>query len=558
MQGQRRSALLGVCLVACFGALALGQLTTTRSIDGSGNSAFDPTFGQTMTPLLRAAPAAYPGDGSGDSLVSFPARENPRVISNTIAVQSVDLPNRYAMTNFVWQWGQFLDHDIDLTQTDAANGTADVNVPVGDILGPGPIPFSRSNFFAGTGTPGTPREQINEITAFIDGSNVYGSDASRAAALRTFSGGRMDSRLVGGQELLPLDNGMPNTVFAGDIRADEQVGLTAMHTLFVREHNRLAGLIAAQNPAATDEEIYQTARKIVGAQMQSITYNEFLPALLGSHAPAALDFSHDPSINPQIANEFSTAFYRVGHTMLSSEFALIGDDGANLGTLLLRDAFGQPQLLEGTTGGQPNIDLLLRGLATTKAQEIDCLVIDDVRNFLFGPPGAGGMDLASLNIQRGRDHGLPDYNTLRQAYGLDAVNSFADISSDPQIQSVLAALYGDVDNIDPWVGALAEDHLPGASVGELISVSLIDQFTRLRDGDSFFYVGDADLSDADLLAVAGDIDQTRLSDVITRNTGIAAMPANVFHTPEPASWMLMAVSAAMLLVVSRAGRRRAQ
>ena len=550
-----RCILYLVFVLVMAPALSLGQLTAQRTIDGSGNSTFDPTFGQTLTQLVRVSPAAYPGDGSGSTIVEFPTRENPRVISNTIAAQTGNIFNSYSMTNFVWQWGQFLDHDIDLTESSPANGTADITVPSGDILGPNPIPFSRSNFDAGTGTPGVAREQINEITAYIDASNVYGSDTTRAAALRTFTGGRLDSRIVGGQELLPLNGGAANTAFAGDIRADEQVGLTAMHTLFVREHNRLASLISAQDPGATDEEIYQTARKIVGAQMQAITYNEFLPALLGNNAPAASDYSYDATLNAQVANEFSTAFYRMGHTMLSSEFALVGDNGATVDTLLLRDAFGQPSFLEGTTGGQANIDLLLRGLATTNAQEIDNKVIDDVRNFLFGPPGAGGMDLASLNIQRGRDHGLPDYNTLRQAYGLAPVDDFSDISSDPATQMLLSDLYGDVNNIDPWVGGLAEEHLPGASVGELISASLLDQFLRLRDGDSFFYAGDPDLMSPELLSIAGDVDQTRLSDIILRNTSISTMQADAFHTPEPQSWAMMMIGATIIAIWFRFRRR---
>jgi len=538
-------AFAAVGFVLALSTTAAGQLTEVRTFDGSGNSTFDPTFGQTMTALRRVGPAMYPGDGSGSTIVAPPLRENPRVISNTIAAQSGNVFNNRGMSNFVWQWGQFLDHDIDLTESSAANGMAFVPVPTGDVLGPNPIPFVRSNFLAGTGVPGVPREQINEISAYIDASNVYGSTATRAAALRTFSGGKLDARLVGGQQFLPLDGG---SVFAGDIRADEQVALTAMHTLFVREHNRLADLIAAQNPAASDQQIYQTARKIVGGQMQAITYNEFLPALLGPHAPAGEDFDYDPTLNAQIANEFSTATYRMGHSMLSSELALVNNDGQTLGGLLLRDAFGQPGFLEGTTGGEANMDLLLKGLASTRAQEIDNQVIDDVRNFLFGPAGAGGLDLATLNIQRGRDHGLADYNTLRQAYGLDPVTDFDQISSDPEIQMLLEDLYGDVNNIDAWVGGLAEDHLPGASVGELIAESLVEQFSRLRDGDRLFYLADPDLSHPDIVAVAGDVGRTRLSDVIQRNTGVSSLQANVFFVPEPASaaiWAVVGVAAGL-------------
>src|SRR5207247_1722010 len=121
------------------------------------------------------------------------------------------------------------------------------------------------------------------------------------------------------------------------------------------------------------------------------------------------------------------------------------------------------------------------------AEEVDTKVVDSLRNFLFGPPGAGGLDLASLNIQRGRDHGLADYNTARAAYGLPRVRTFAQITSDPALQKALQQLYGDVNHIDLWVGGLAEDHLPGASMGPTFARIIGDQFARVRDGDRFWF-----------------------------------------------------------------------
>ncbi len=141
---------------------------------------------------------------------------------------------------------------------------------------------------------------------------------------------------------------------------------------------------------------------------------------------------------------------------------------------------------------------------------------------MFGPPGSGGLDLASLNIQRGRDHGLADYNTVRAAYGLPKVTSFAQITSDPQLQAQLKQLYGSVDNIDLWVGALAENHLRGSSVGPTLKAIISDQFQRLRDGDRFFYLREFS---GKLLQ---QIDNTTLADVIRRNTDLTNLQANVF------------------------------
>src|SRR5205085_257967 len=147
----------------------------------------------------------------------------------------------------------------------------------------------------------------------------------------------------------------------------------------------------------------------------------------------------------------------------------------------LSQAFFNPALLK-----QTGIDNILKYAASTQAQELDNQIVDSLRNFLFGEPGQGGLDLASLNIQRGRDHGLADYNATRQAYGLPKVTSFSQISSDPNVQQTLKTLYGSVDNIDLWVGVLAEDHAPGSSVGQLGKTIIADQFQRLRDGDRFW------------------------------------------------------------------------
>ena len=529
-----------------------------RSINGSGNNLSNPTWGASETPLFRIAPATYPDDGSGETILQAPARSNPREISNAIADQGgLSILNQNQLTDLFWQWGQFLDHDIDLTGNAPENGTAPIDIAVGDPLGPNPMPFDRSNFVSGTGTgSGNSRQQVNQITSYIDASNVYGSDPTRSTEIRSLTGGQLK---VGNDGLLPMNSaGLPNAggpganlFLAGDVRANEQVGLLAMHTLFVHEHNRVADLLAAQIPDANDEELYQTARKVVGAEMQIITYHEFLPMLLGPASPQAADFSYAPSLNPSIANAFSTAFYRFGHTMISSELLLVQDNGEVSGSIELRDAFFNPVFLKDDPS---RVDLLLMGLATQMAQDIDSKLVDDIRNFLFGPPGAGGLDLASLNIQRGRDHGLPDYNAMRFAYGLTPVSDFSEISSAAVVQQALADQYGSVDNIDAWVGGLAEDHLPGAGVGELIAASLIDQFTRLRDGDRFFYLNDADLSHPDVLAVI-DLENVTLAKIIGLNTAMTGMPENVFFIPEPSALAFVSLSVYCFIISAFSGRR---
>jgi peroxidase len=489
-------------------------IVATRTYDGTGNNLSHVQWGSTDEQLLRIAAAAY---SDGISSLAGANRPSARVISNAIAAQddTTALSNRN-LSAFIYVWGQFLDHDIDLTGTGTT--AANIAVPTGDeefdptSSGTQVIPLKRSVYDATTGqTTSNPRQQTTQITSWIDASMVYGSDKATADSLRTFVGGRLKTSAG---NLPPTDS--TGSFVAGDIRANENVELTSMQTLFIREHNRLAAQLARQNPTWTDEQIYQQARAMVGAEIQVITYKEFLPALLGSGAIATYR-GYNSNVNPSIANEFSTAAFRL-HTLINNDVEFFGNDGRPVrDEVELKDAFFNPDLLK-----QTGIDNILKYAASTKAQEMDNQIVDSLRNFLFGEPGQGGLDLASLNIQRGRDHGLADYNTVRAAYGLSRVTRFSQISSDPDVQQTLKSLYGTVDNIDLWVGILAEDHVPGASVGQLGKTIIADQFQRLRDGDRFWY--QRVFSGRTL----SDLEQTTLASVIQRNTTTKNLQGNVF------------------------------
>jgi peroxidase len=528
-----------------------------RTIDGSNNNDAHPDWGSAGEDLLRKGPAAY-ADGLNAPVIGNPQRPSPRLVSDVVVAQTTDereLSDRF-MSAMIYAWGQFVDHDLDLTPNDSPPVAFNISVPVDPndpfstaAGGPGTIFFNRSDYDPATGLVDAngkkiPRQQPNVITAFLDGSMVYGSDDVVANKLRTHDGGKLktspgDDGAIGTQDdLLPLNNttyfpdseGGPLTLAndahrvgneelfaAGDVRVNENIELTSLHTLFVREHNRVASLLHAAFPNLNDEALYQRARSIVGAEIQAVTYNQWLPTLLGGNAIKSYA-GYNPKVNPGITNEFSTASFRFGHSMLGDEVEFRDNDGEEVRENVdLNDAFFNPPLL--TENG---IGPILKYLASDPSSEVDSSIVDPVRNFLFGEPGAGGFDLASLNIQRGRDHGLADYNTTRAAYGLPKVTSFAQITSDPVLQLQLKTLYGNVNNIDLWVGGLAEDHVAGGSTGPLVRAVLKDQFERLRDGDSFWY--EQALSDP----VVRLINNTTLADIIARNTEIDNLQNNVF------------------------------
>jgi peroxidase len=182
-----------------------------------------------------------------------------------------------------------------------------------------------------------------------------------------------------------------------------------------------------------------------------------------------------------------------------------------------------------------------------------------VRSFLFGPPGAGGLDLGALDIQRGRDHGLLDYNAFRPAYGLPRFNSINQLTGDPAVRAKLVSLYGNIDNIDPFIGAIAENHAPGSSLGSMLIASFQDQFSRLRDGDRFFYTGDADLQSPTVTSII-NLNTLRLSDVIEMNTGVTGLQDNVFlavtPAPEPSGISLGLIATAGTVLARRRRRHR--
>jgi len=468
--------------------------------------------GQAAAPRINSSVQVIPGPAHANNSSEFANLNPPN--GSTVSSQRIVLSGTVTDDLYAPWLVSFSINGSPVSLDRAGSFSVQVNLQQGN------------NAFQLRATELNPRQQINQITAYLDGSVIYGSDAARTAALRTFQGGALKTSTG---NLPPLNvDGLPNAndahrvpdnelFLAGDVRSNENVELTAIHALFVREHNQIAAAIAAANHSLTDEKIFQMTRRIVAGELQVITYREFLPALLGPNAlrPYA---GYKDDVNSGIATEFSAAAYRIGHTLVNDDVEFLDNEGNPIREVLdLDDAFFNPDPLK-ETGPDP----ILKYLATDNAQSVDTKIVSDLRNFLFGAPGAGGFDLASLNIQRGRDHGLPDYNSARVAFGLPRVTDFSQITSDPGLQAKLFQLYGNVDSIDLWIGGLAEDHVSGASVGPTFRKIIANQFERVRDGDRFWY--QRVFYDGQLYA----LQQTRLSDIIRRNTVITKIQDNAF------------------------------
>jgi len=515
-----------------------------RSYDGSCNNLQNPLWGTSNSPFQRALLPSY-SDGvftprqakSGEDLPSA------RLISINI-VPDVDSPSELDTHN-VMQWGQFVDHDLNHTPLFRLNNRntsgiqccmEDGSAPISSlVLHPEcyPIeipendPFFKKykqrcmNFVRSM--PGPQQsctfgygEQMNQITHFHDGSNVYGSDEEDAKALREFRDGLMKSYTkTHSKGLLPQENGqlegeecqidenkrnrLDQKCFkAGDSRSNEQPGLTAYHIVWLREHNRLAKELKYLNPHWKDEKLYQQARQILIAEMQHITYNEWLPIVLGVDFMDELDIlpvtygysgRYDKTVNPTVLNSFASAAFRFGHTLVQGMLDLVSEvkyDRARETQVPLSDTFFNPELVY-IPG---HLDKFLIGLASQPSQKYDNIVTEQVTNHLFQAKDKSfGMDLVALNLQRGRDHGIPGYNAFRELCGLKKVKSFDRLADSipKRIIERLKILYKDVDDVDLFIGGISETAVPGALLGPTFQCIIGDQFKRLQQGDRFFY-----------------------------------------------------------------------
>ena len=540
-----------------------------RTIDGSDNNG---DRGEAESPLIRLFEPAFEdgisiprgGEISGVDPISSvffdsSSLPNPRTISNIVNNQVEPTPNLLNASNWLWQWGQLLDHDFGLNESNAENPGefSPIVVPDGDpTFSDGSfLPFIRVPAAEGTGET-TPRQVINQITSFIDGSLVYGSDEERAEFLRDSESGRgllNISFSENGEVLLPLNpivDGEPEfenatggvlgelQFVAGDIRANEQLGLNAGHTLLVREHNRIAEELferlenddaslldlfvrreGASFSEATTEQIdgfiYEAARQVIGAQIQAISYNEFLPLLIGDVVDQYSGF--DAGVNPQISIEFANAAFRLGHTFLTEDIRRLDGDGIK--DTSLADAFFDPEDIQAN-----GVDNVLAGLIFQTAEEVDHQLVDGVRNFLF-PAGGGGLDLASVNIARGRETGIPGYTEIYENIFGTEIDSFDDLGStglgliSDHVVGLLETAYESVDQIDLWVGGISELAVNGGLLGPTFSFFIADQFTRVRDGDEFFYLDSEQQSTLQILDP--DVNDSNLADLIRNNVSVA-------------------------------------
>jgi Animal haem peroxidase len=443
---------------------------TPRSLDGSGNNPENAGWGRAGATYLRVAAPAY-ADGTGEPGAGPAARWiSNRIFNDT----GQNLFSENGVTQWGWVWAQFIDHDMGLRDTRHAEPMAlahDGADPMEGFASDSPdLGFARTPAAPGTGTGAVPREQVNTVSSFLDGSQVYGTTPDRLAWLRDgahlllpdgflpYADARGDTNNAPPMDLFSTQHGNPaSAVVTGDVRANENVALTALQTLFAREHNRIVDRLPT---TLSDDERFEIARRVVGAEIAYITYAEFLPAMGVTLPPYR---GYDPSANPTLTNEFATTGFR-GHSMVHGEFEVDLPTGALSDDVLdeltaagvqmeeeadglaiaipLAVAFGNPQLIRSV-----GLDHLFASLSEVQYRN-DEQIDDALRSVLFQVPSPGVdpagcaepaqspacfstlTDLGAIDVLRGRDHGIPRYTELRRALGLPAVEQFAAISGE--------------------------------------------------------------------------------------------------------------------------------
>ncbi|XP_055505548.1 eosinophil peroxidase-like isoform X1 [Leucoraja erinacea] len=559
-----------------------------RTISGICNNRQHTHWGAANVPYVRWLPPDY------DDGFSIPkgwmelkkyngfALPLARMVSTAIlhtGNRNISLDSSYA--HILVEWGQWIDHDMDLTPQSASTSsfidTIDcssscynrspcfpIQIPEDDpraCESERCMPFFRSAPACGSGESGIltgqlrPREQLNSITSFVDASMVYGSTESLAWRLRNHTNDlgflainqqysdhglaylpfmtkklqnpctlTRDQSHIGNKSDIPC-------FLAGDSRANEHLGMQALHTIFLREHNKIVSELHQLNPHWSGETLYQEARKIMGAFHQIINWKDYVPKILGPDATKQhlLPYKgYDDTVDPRISNVFATAAFRFAHVTIHPILYRLDEnytENPTYPSISLHKSFFSPwRIIE--EGG---IDPIIRGvvLKSAKLQTQTQMMPEELTEKLFQPKESLALDLAALNLQRGRDHGLPSYNAWRRFCGLTQAKNISEliqVFNSTYLAKKILAVYKTPDNIDVWIGAIAEPLLPRARVGELLACLLGKQFQVLRDGDRFWWENEGVFTKQQ----REELSKVTLSRILCDSTRIRRIPVDVF------------------------------
>jgi hypothetical protein len=515
---------------------------TARTEDGTCNILENPSEGSAMRRFGRNVQLEATYGETVDGTLLTP---NPRDVSNSLLAREEFKPA--TSINFLASaWIQFMVHDWVAHDENIDENPIVVELPEGDVLGNGTIEIKRthpdpSRLDSESANPAT-YQNIN--THWWDGSQIYGSNLEKNNEVRSFVDGKLKLDSDG---TLPTEflSGVPVTGF----NDNWWVGLSMLHQVFTLEHNAIADKIKQAYPEASDQWIYDRARLANSALMAKIHTTEWTPALLANpvlekamaanwwgligdregrdayqtgirnviedlekadsvtkaligldpnlsdlvsgassidHALAGVVGAAVPKnhgVAYSLTEEF-VAVYRM-HPLLPDNFKVF-DVGSNVPSSVValndtRDGDAET-MLDDETG-----ERLWYSMGITHPGS---LTLHNYPNFLrnLDLPLVGNIDLATIDIVRDRERGVPRYNEFRRQIGLTPINVFEDLTSDPKTLAELKRLYNnDVEQIDTMVGQLAETVRPGGfAFGETAFQIFIINASRRLMTDRFY------------------------------------------------------------------------
>ncbi|KAG7245490.1 hypothetical protein INR49_010941 [Caranx melampygus] len=267
--------------------------------------------------------------------------------------------------------------------------------------------------------------------------------------------------------------------------------------IWFRFHNYVASKLHEEHPEWSDEKLFQNARKTVVATFQNIALYEWLPGYLGDKKLPPYP-GYQKFVDPGISPEFQAAAIRFGITMAPPGvymrnrtchfLEIINIDGSLSPAMRLCNSFWKRQ--RPNVKSSQDVDNLIMGMSSQIAEREDNIVVEDLRDYMYGPLRFSRTDLVATTIQRGRDFGLRSYTEVRKALDLPPVKTFEDINpelsrTNPQLLRDVAELYNrDISKLELFPGGLLESL---DSPGPVFSTIILDQFERIRNGDRFWF-----------------------------------------------------------------------
>ena len=475
-----------------------GVDTSARTLDGSHNDLSRPTMGMIGQRFGRNVPVAITEPEPLPEILE----PNPRLVSRELLTRDEFIPATIVNV-LAGAWLQFEVHDWLSHGQNQAENPWEVELADDDPWYERPMRIARTRRDSSHRDDGTPPTFVTSDSHWWDGSQIYGSDAAFAQAIRSGEGGKL--RLdPDGQ--LPRD--LDDKVDLAGVAGNFWLGLALLHTLFTHEHNAICDRLAEAHPGLGDDELYAKARLVNAALMAKIHTVEWTPAIiahpttryamranwygilgkrLGKRSknevlggiPGSATNHHDV---PYSLTEEFVAVYRM-HPLLPDDYtfrAVATDEVLEERTFPELGALHVRERLD--TIGMPNA-LYSFGIAHPGA-----ITLHNYPRFLqhLTRPNGEEVDLAATDVLRIRERGVPRYNEFRRRFHLKPAETFEELTPNAEWAGQLRRVYGDVERVDLMIGLYAEQPPKGFGFSDTAFRVFILMASRRLKSDRFF------------------------------------------------------------------------